>query len=453
MVSTPVKATLGIRYARTIDNRRFAPAEPADEYLDVATLREVPIFPQLPGRMGIAMGYAPELNPQDEQAFFLNVWAPENAEGLPVLVFLHGGAWSTGGGAVEWYDGSALAAKGIVVVSVNYRLGPVAHIAPVDADPICWTIDDLFIALRWVQDKISDFGGDPDQVTLGGQSAGAWYVHLLSVMPESIGLFSRIAILSSAWSSEFQPWSVDKWRQINTEIAKRLGSESIESVSIERLQAVGQAAVSIAPAFGTVPSGYLPVHDHRVPKDHLNLNAVQAGRPIEAAYFRHTADESSLFMAVRDQERHATRADVEAWLLSLPQDEVPPAPIDLSDPLGAIVQIASWRVHGRAQTRLADAYATAGVPVAFRLFETRSPQRSFGSLHCFDLPFQFGNRHQWPDAPMLDGFPDSDFELISRELIDDLSGFVKAPLNQIPKGHAPGNAPVVLGKIMTTNSR
>ncbi len=126
-----VAAFYGIRYAALTSGRRFSAPVPvrADEQLDAAALTDVPIFPSRGSGLEAVLGRADAINPQSEDAFFLNVWAPDGADRLPVVLFLHGGAWTSGGGSLQWYDGRHLAAGGLVVVTVNYRLGPFAHLA------------------------------------------------------------------------------------------------------------------------------------------------------------------------------------------------------------------------------------------------------------------------------------------------------------------------------------
>lgn len=442
----PVRAVYGIRFAETWSRARFAQAYPVEDKSRFQRLRDVPIFPQAQSRMAYAMGDAPGRNPQDEQAFFLNVWAPDHAHGLPVLVFIHGGAWTSGGGAVEWYDGEALAAKGVVVVTLNYRLGPLGHFAPPNASPVCRPLDDLLLALRWVQENIGSFGGDPDAVTLMGQSAGAWYVHALSLTPEAQGLLSRLALLSGAWGPEVVPWSVDRWREVNRGVQTRLGvAHAPSSAPLGALLDAGAAASASPPQFGEIPTAYLPVQEERIPADVLQRDPVTSGRAPEAVYIRYTQDENSMFFALRDLERKATRQQVNDWLASLPIDELPPDVRGDGDPYLAIVRAGTWRSFGAGATSLADRYAAGGVHVLFRRFETTSSYGDLGATHCLDLPFQFGTRRAWDDAPMLRGLSAEVFDAVSTELMDDVVNFVAGAMNKQDR-HAPGAPPRALGR-------
>lgn len=143
---------------------------------------------------------------QSEDCLFLNVWAPsETTEPRPVMVWVHGGGFTGGSGSSDIYDGTALAGKGVVLVTINYRLnvfGFLAHPALSaesghDASGN-YGLMDTVAALTWVRDNISTFGGDPERVTLFGESAGAGAVMSLMLVPQARGLFQR-AIAESNW--------------------------------------------------------------------------------------------------------------------------------------------------------------------------------------------------------------------------------------------------------------
>ena len=150
---------------------------------------------------------APE--PISEDCLALNVWtaAKSSSERRPVYVFIHGGGFGSGSGAIPIYDGEGLAKKGIVVVTINYRVSMFGFLAhpeltkesPFKASGNYGTLD-LIAALRWVQENIKAFGGDPTRVTIGGQSAGAMAVHDLIASPLAKGLFHG-AIIESGEST------------------------------------------------------------------------------------------------------------------------------------------------------------------------------------------------------------------------------------------------------------
>jgi para-nitrobenzyl esterase len=141
-----------------------------------------------------------------EDCLFVNVWTPkvDTRARLPVFVWIHGGGFTQGSGSVAVYDGTSLAGDGIVVVNFNYRMGVfgfLAHPALTleagkESPPGNYGLQDMIAALRWVKANIAAFGGDPNQVTLAGQSAGAMAIHDLLVSPLAAGLFERAIIQS-----------------------------------------------------------------------------------------------------------------------------------------------------------------------------------------------------------------------------------------------------------------
>ncbi len=151
-------------------------------------------------------GFAGRYQPTSEDCLTLNVVTPEGGieEPLPVMVFIHGGGYILGSSATPLYDGAALARRGCVYVSVNYRLGALGCLDLSSLSTPDVTIDsnlflrDLVLALQWVRDNIAEFGGDPDKVTIFGESAGAHITATLLAVPAAEGLFARVISESPA---------------------------------------------------------------------------------------------------------------------------------------------------------------------------------------------------------------------------------------------------------------
>ncbi|NBC23903.1 MAG: carboxylesterase family protein [Gammaproteobacteria bacterium] len=132
-----------------------------------------------------------------EDCLYLNVWAPPNAVAAPVMVWIHGGAFRLGAGSQPFYDGSSFAANGVILVTFNYRLGRLGFFAhPSLEENGNFGLMDQAAALQWVQDNIAAFGGDPDNVTVFGESAGGASVLYLLTSPKTDGLFSKAAVQS-----------------------------------------------------------------------------------------------------------------------------------------------------------------------------------------------------------------------------------------------------------------
>ena len=184
-------AYLGIRYAEP--PARFQPpvaAAPWQGERDATAFG--PSAPQPVG--GRFSGLVPGMGvgEQSEDCLSLNVWTPHGAEGLPVMVWLHGGAFTIGGSSLPTYDGRLLATEQrVVVVSLNYRLGALGWLSgPDGVTPNCGLLDQL-LALEWVRDHITAFGGDPGNVTVFGESAGAGSVIHLLASPRADGLVHK----------------------------------------------------------------------------------------------------------------------------------------------------------------------------------------------------------------------------------------------------------------------
>lgn len=179
---------------------------------------------------------------QSEDCLQLNIWRPAGARKLPVMVWIHGGAHVIGSGTFPAFDGSALARQGVIVVTVNYRLGALGYFAhpaltraaPKDEATGNYGLMDQLAALRWVQANIAAFGGDPRQVTLFGESAGAIAVSTLLANPEAKGLFARAIVQSGVGLADMKTLVDEEARGLA--IAARAGAEP--SASADELRAL-----------------------------------------------------------------------------------------------------------------------------------------------------------------------------------------------------------------------
>lgn len=195
----PVRAFKGIPYALPPTGvRRWQPAQPAPAWQGVRLADQFgPNCIQLPYPDNSFFNRPSPITSED--CLYLNVWSAADAgEKQPVMVWIHGGALTRGSGAIDTYNGANLARKGVVVVTINYRLGVLGYFAhpeltaesPENASGNQGTTDQIQ-ALKWVQGNIAAFGGDPDRVTIFGESAGSWSVNHLVASPLAKGLFHR----------------------------------------------------------------------------------------------------------------------------------------------------------------------------------------------------------------------------------------------------------------------
>lgn len=207
-------------------------------------------------RYGAACPQAPDhkeawaqVGQQNEDCLFLNVWRPKRAGTYPVMVFLHGGGFTYGAAGVPLYEGAHLAERGVIVVTMNYRLGRLgyfAHPALTEEDPNGqlgnYGIMDQVAALRWVQRNVAKFGGDPKNVTLFGESAGAGVVQILMASPVAMGLFHKAISESGAGFAALAPI---RGGTINAEAAGKAWTDSLglKNATAAQLRAIPLADV------------------------------------------------------------------------------------------------------------------------------------------------------------------------------------------------------------------
>ena len=162
------KQFLDVPYAS--DSGRFKRAQRAPQWEGIRdAAKPGPVFPQAAGRLSFVMGNTEEEKNQSEGAFSVNIWTPDTEGAYPVLFWMHGGAFMTGGGAIPWYSDEAFAREmGIVVVNVSYRLGVLGNLYLPGVADTNLSVHDVNQALIWVHDNIRYFGGDPDNITIAG---------------------------------------------------------------------------------------------------------------------------------------------------------------------------------------------------------------------------------------------------------------------------------------------
>ncbi|HKP85686.1 MAG TPA: carboxylesterase family protein [Blastocatellia bacterium] len=218
-----------------------------------------PVCPQAPYPQ-TSMYYAPPQK-QSEDCLYLNVWTGAKAgEKLPVMVWIHGGALTRGSGSSRVYDGTALAKKGVVLVTINYRLGPFGYLAHTELTAESphrssgnYGVLDQIAALKWVRQNISAFGGDPGRVTIFGESAGSWSVCALVASPLAKGLFHR-AIGESGGS--FGPMTYLKEDREKLPSAEKVGAAFAKAAGADSIKALREVpAERIVEVFNNDPEG------------------------------------------------------------------------------------------------------------------------------------------------------------------------------------------------------
>ncbi|MFE0582369.1 carboxylesterase/lipase family protein [Streptomyces sp. NPDC058874] len=296
-----ISAFLGIPYAAPpVGPLRLAPPAPPAAWDGVREAAAFgPTAPKVPYPPTFA-ALLPDPEIPGDGCLTVNVWTPEPAPGagLPVMVWIHGGAHTRGSSAVPVYDGSAFARDGVVLVSFNFRLGVLGYGLFPDA-PANRGLLDQIAALEWVRDNVAAFGGDPARVTLFGESAGAISIGALLAAPRAAGLFHRAALQSGAPEALPRPRVRAMVRRMASLLKVEATAAAFTAASLADLMAAQAAVLRRSgpllggPAFGLV------VDPETLPAD--PLDALTAGTdPASGAVpllFGWTTEEYRLWLA------------------------------------------------------------------------------------------------------------------------------------------------------------
>jgi len=229
-VSNGVTVFKGIPYAAPpVGALRWKAPEPATHWTSPRDATAFgPICPQQ------VTGGARANLPQSEDCLTLNVWSPDIHAKLPVMVWIHGGGFDAGASSLPRYDGAGLAQHGVVIVSLNYRLGRLGFLALPGAPSANFGLLDQIAALNWVRHNIAVFGGDPGNVTIFGESAGGVSVDALMVSPLSMGLFAR-AISESGPALYSTETLADARKDTDAFAAKLGGMDKLRNAGVEQV--------------------------------------------------------------------------------------------------------------------------------------------------------------------------------------------------------------------------
>ncbi|HEY9278896.1 MAG TPA: carboxylesterase family protein [Eoetvoesiella sp.] len=359
---------------------RFKAPVPAEWHGTLDATKPGPVAPQLPSRLARALGdFVAE---QSEDCLHLTVWTPAaDAKRRPVVVWLHGGAWQSGGGAIDWYCGARLAEKGdVVVVAPNYRLGALGWLY-VPGQVANLGLLDQEAAIDWVIENIQNFGGDPEQITVMGQSAGASSIAcLLARQPK----FKRAILQSASLGRGF--WPAAQGALLGELILEAAGATSLE-------------------------------HARRLPHDAF-LAAQQAAPVIQALSAEKTG--RAPFCPVVDGE--ILPLDLDAAL----QDATGKADILIGYTLNEMAAFPGWEITEASQRAgdevfgvhsrqwAADALARGRNAWVYRF--DYAPTKQFGACHCIELPFVFDTLPTYDQAPMLVGAKKEDMAALTTQL-------------------------------------
>lgn len=332
--------------------------------------------------------------PTSEDCLYLNVWttADTAAAQQPVMVWIYGGGFSSGAGSDSRYDGASLAAKGAVVITFNYRLGPLGFFADPDLSKESphgvsgnYGMMDAIAALKWVQRNIAAFGGDPRNVTVFGESAGAILTAALVGSPDAKGLFHRAIAESGAWMGLglAKMRSLAQAEQAGAAAARRLGAGTLAELRAEPADEIFDGLR--AGGLGLVVDGYL------IPEDlSLTFNADRQN-PVDVLVGSNE-NEGTFFLRGKitaDQFRTRTRrefgsmADAFGKLYPARNDKQAQASF-----LASFSDEAAWQMRSFAKLQAkrgnrAYAYYFTHVP------PTTPGRPSLGATHTSELPYVF----------------------------------------------------------------
>jgi len=415
--------------ASTAGAGRWRPPAPPEPW---AGIRECdgfgPVAPQAQGMMERALGGTPERTSED--CLNLNIWTPGlDGARRPVMVWVHGGSFQTGSGSGGPYRGGVLAREGdVVVVTINYRLGLLGFLGHpaldepgsewLDGAPWAgtgnWGLADQVAALAWVRDHIADFGGDPGNVTLFGESAGGMSVSTLLAVPAAAGLFHRAVVESGPPYTCSTEVAAERAERIAAHLGVACTREGFGAVSADRLV---EAAGELAGIAGDAGLLLTPVVDGGL-VDRPPLEAVATGASSGVPLLIGTTRDESAFFALGSPALQSLDPDgLRRWMR-----RVTPDPAAADEIIGAVraarsargesteprdlwSAIATEYVFRVGSLRLADAHAAAaapGVGTFCYLFTWESPAFGgvLGSCHALEIPFVFGT----VKSPMVQGF-------------------------------------------------
>lgn len=430
--SPGVRAFKGIPFAAPpVGDLRWAAPAPVAKWegtRDASQFGNVCIQPDgaARGPRGMNIAVAPGSPPMSEDCLYLNVWtgAATAAERRPVMVYFFGGAFTEGAGSIPLYDGDALASKGAVVVTMNYRLGPYgffAHPALTAASPHRasgnYGLADMVASLRWVQSNIAAFGGDPGNVTVFGQSAGAMAIGSLVTSPETKGLIHRAIGQSGSWLG-LGPAAAMTTRARAEETGKRVADEA-GVTTVEQLRAMSTDDVTAKfRSAGMIVDGWI------VPEDPSDVFAAGRQNPVDVLVGSNK-DDLSFIPANVTPEQFEQRArprwgDLADQFLSLyphaTNEEASESQADSSND-GAFWHMRLFADYQKKQGRQAWLFYFAQNPPA------PAGQPALPAAHASEIPYAFNNL----GSPAL--FPDPSEPALSaasapdRKVADQMSSY------------------------------
>jgi len=361
--------------------------------------------------------YASAPQPTSEDCLYLNVWTaatagePSTRSGSrPVMVWIHGGAWTRGSGSTPSYDGTALAKNGVVVVTTNYRLGVVGFLAHPDLTAESpnhasgnYAILDHVAALKWVQKNIAAFGGDPSRVTIFGESAGSWSVNVVQATPLAKGLFHRA--IGESGGQFARTASLAEAEKGGVALATAAGAASL--ADLRALPADKLLAIQTFRT-GVNVDGYV------LPADVGSLFAQKKQNDVPVLIGSNANEWTTLsnpatFPKTMDELRK--RIETQFPGLASEFDAVYPAKSDaeIADAMLALGRDQTFSLEMRTWARMVTAAGRKAFLYQFTHVPPSPNAKTWGAYHASEIPYVFGTlrNRPWP-------FTEVDFTLSDR---------------------------------------
>ncbi|MBT2509338.1 carboxylesterase family protein [Streptomyces sp. ISL-98] len=362
--------------------------------------------------------------PFDDDCLTLNVWTPSAADApRPVLVWIHGGGFVSGSGSLPNYSGETFARNGdLVVVSINYRIGPLGYLhfgteggGPEEGgevQPGNFWLTDQVAALRWVHDNIAHFGGDPDCVTVAGQSGGAVSIAALAGHPEAQGLFRRVILQSPPFGlhiptpAEYLPRTAAYLRMAGVKDV-----DELRGLPWPQLIEAAGGLFGETMRWGYWPTPFLPVRDGVTLSCHPAETLLHGAATDIDVMIGWTREEANFGFALDKGYDKATKDQVIGRIAeTFPDDAVEVyAAYERARPgarpVDVLMDLISDELFRVPCVELAEARAELGRPVWVYQFDFPTPahQGRLAAAHCLELPFVFDNFDKWSHAPFLAG--------------------------------------------------
>lgn len=398
----------GIPYGKApVGELRFAPPQSAEPWQEPLNCENYgPTAVQIKAREGLAMS---------EDCLSLNIWTPakpgDNAK-LPVYVFIHGGAYAVGSGADAKYDGTSFAKHGIVAVTINYRVNALGFFASQTTynqygTTGNWGHLDQIKALEWIRDNIAAFGGDPDNVTIGGESAGSYSVSALILSPLAQGLFHGAilesgTILGASANTYYAKCDLQRSIEVCGMLAKMFGADDnvagLAKLREADAHVLAQASEFQADLTKLLAFFLMPAYDGTV----LPLDPYKALR--EGAFNKvrllwgFNSDEGSMFVPA-DTNEHEYALMTTMVYGGKAQTVLNRFPVTAETPaLERARQLKAYSIFTVGMKIYGDALAKSGLNVYAYNFNHAIPQTEaadLGAMHALELPFVFNNLKTW----------------------------------------------------------